>query len=194
MTTPLSIGYSPCPNDTYIFYGLTHGKVLLPDVQLAEPLLEDVETLNSWAVEKKLDITKLSFHALGDLLVTLPGAAAGKPIVNGKGQTWGGANRPRPCVRTDQRRGLFDQHYPLGLHPPGGLEPADVRSTAQAVAAEREVVIPGGQGSVLQRAHQAPAQIVNRQFHVASLAQVHGNGGRGIEGVGVDHAQRRDCG
>ena len=27
MTTTLTIGYSPCPNDTFIFYALTHGKV-----------------------------------------------------------------------------------------------------------------------------------------------------------------------
>jgi len=82
MTTPVTLGYSPCPNDTYIFYALTHGLIPLPDVQLAAPLLEDVETLNSWAVEKKLDITKLSFHALGHVLdeycVLSAGAALGR--------------------------------------------------------------------------------------------------------------------
>jgi 5,8-dihydroxy-2-naphthoate synthase len=85
MTTPLSIGYSPCPNDTYIFYGLTHGKVMLPDVKLAPPLLEDVETLNSWAVEKKLDITKLSFHALGHVLDEYCVLSAGSALGRGCG-------------------------------------------------------------------------------------------------------------
>lgn len=85
MTPPLSLGYSPCPNDTYIFYGLTHGKVLLPDVELAPPLLEDVETLNSWAMEKKLDITKLSFHALGHVLDEYCVLSAGSALGRGCG-------------------------------------------------------------------------------------------------------------
>lgn len=66
MTTQLTIGYSPCPNDTYIFYALTHGKVKVPDITFREQL-EDVETLNSMALEGALDITKISYHALGHL-------------------------------------------------------------------------------------------------------------------------------
>ncbi|MBU1140370.1 MAG: 1,4-dihydroxy-6-naphthoate synthase [Proteobacteria bacterium] len=85
MTTQLSIGYSPCPNDTYIFYGLTHGKVALPNVELAPPLLEDVETLNSWAMAKKLDITKLSFHALGHVLDEYCVLSAGSALGRGCG-------------------------------------------------------------------------------------------------------------
>lgn len=64
-TKALSIGYSPCPNDTYIFYALAHGKISLDRVRFAEPLLEDVETLNGWSLSARLDVTKLSFHALG---------------------------------------------------------------------------------------------------------------------------------
>jgi 1,4-dihydroxy-6-naphthoate synthase len=82
MTTELSLGYSPCPNDTYIFYALTHNKLALQGIELASPLLEDVETLNLWAMSKKLDITKLSFHALGHVLdeycVLSAGAALGR--------------------------------------------------------------------------------------------------------------------
>lgn len=85
MTTPLSLGYSPCPNDTYIFYGLTHAKVMLPDMELSPPLLEDVETLNSWAVDKKLDITKLSFHALGHVLDEYCVLSAGSALGRGCG-------------------------------------------------------------------------------------------------------------
>ncbi len=65
MTKELSIGYSPCPNDTFIFYALMHGKIPLNHVHFSPPMLEDVETLNSWAMSSKLDVTKLSFHALG---------------------------------------------------------------------------------------------------------------------------------
>jgi len=65
---PLTIGFSPCPNDTHIFYGLVHGKVDLGELEFAPPVLEDVETLNEWAMAGRLDVTKLSFHALGHVL------------------------------------------------------------------------------------------------------------------------------
>lgn len=58
----LRIGFSPCPNDTFIFDALVHGKIDTGEIQF-EPILEDVETLNEWALEGKLDITKLSFPA-----------------------------------------------------------------------------------------------------------------------------------
>jgi 1,4-dihydroxy-6-naphthoate synthase len=64
----LSLGYSPCPNDTYIFYALAHGRCNSAGLQFAEPLLEDVETLNHWAMAHRLDVTKISFHALGHVL------------------------------------------------------------------------------------------------------------------------------
>lgn len=66
MTRALTIGYSTCPNDTFIFYALVHGKVLVPGIQFREQLA-DVETLNQLALESKLDITKISYHALGRL-------------------------------------------------------------------------------------------------------------------------------
>lgn len=66
VTQTLTIGYSPCPNDTFIFYALTHGKVRVPGVAFRERL-EDVETLNRMALEGGLDITKISYHALGRL-------------------------------------------------------------------------------------------------------------------------------
>ncbi|WP_457576085.1 menaquinone biosynthesis family protein [Desulfomarina sp.] len=64
----LSLGYSPCPNDTFIFYGLVHGKISLPGYRFQDPVLEDVEQLNLRALEGQLDITKLSFHALAHVL------------------------------------------------------------------------------------------------------------------------------
>jgi 1,4-dihydroxy-6-naphthoate synthase len=66
MTQTLSIGYSPCPNDTFIFYALVHGKVRVPGIEFRERL-EDVETLNRLALEVTLDLTKISYHALGHL-------------------------------------------------------------------------------------------------------------------------------
>ncbi len=79
---PLSIGYSPCPNDTFIFYALTHGLVPLRRATLAEPVLADVEQLNLWARQGRLDVSKLSFHALGhltgDYVLLSSGAALGR--------------------------------------------------------------------------------------------------------------------
>ncbi len=60
----LSIGYSPCPNDTFIFYALAHKK--LGEMEFSE-ILRDVETLNRMALNRELDVTKTSFHAFGFL-------------------------------------------------------------------------------------------------------------------------------
>ncbi|MGN7782983.1 1,4-dihydroxy-6-naphthoate synthase [Niabella sp. 22666] len=58
----LTIGFSPCPNDTFIFDALVNGGIDTGHITF-DPVLEDVETLNRWALEGKLDITKLSFPA-----------------------------------------------------------------------------------------------------------------------------------
>lgn len=63
--TALSLGYSPCPNDTFIFCALTQGRI--PDAPRCREVLEDIETLNTLALERRLDMTKISFHALGHL-------------------------------------------------------------------------------------------------------------------------------
>ncbi|ALC14820.1 1,4-dihydroxy-6-naphthoate synthase [Desulfuromonas soudanensis] len=62
----LSLGYSPCPNDTFIFYALIHGRIAAEGLSFRERL-EDVETLNSLARQGALDLTKVSYHALGHL-------------------------------------------------------------------------------------------------------------------------------
>ena len=59
----LSLGFSPCPNDTFIFDAWVNGNVS-DTHRPAETHLADVETLNTWANESKLDVTKLSFPAL----------------------------------------------------------------------------------------------------------------------------------
>lgn len=62
----LTLGYSPCPNDTFIFYGLVHQKIDSGNLKFKE-MLFDVETLNQKALRAELDITKVSFHAYGHL-------------------------------------------------------------------------------------------------------------------------------
>jgi 1,4-dihydroxy-6-naphthoate synthase len=62
----LALGYSPCPNDTFIFYALVHGRVDCSFGSIIERL-EDVETLNRLALAKTLDISKVSYHLLGHI-------------------------------------------------------------------------------------------------------------------------------
>ncbi|MFP7753341.1 1,4-dihydroxy-6-naphthoate synthase [Thermodesulfobacteriota bacterium B35] len=83
--TELSIGYSPCPNDTFIFHALVHGLVHTGAISFAPPLLEDVETLNRWAMEARLDVSKLSFHALGHVLDRYVMLASGAALGRGCG-------------------------------------------------------------------------------------------------------------
>lgn len=58
----LTLGFSPCPNDTFIFDAIVNKKIDTAPFEF-EPVLADVQTLNEWALEGKLDITKLSFPA-----------------------------------------------------------------------------------------------------------------------------------
>ncbi|HQZ74985.1 MAG TPA: 1,4-dihydroxy-6-naphthoate synthase [Chitinophagaceae bacterium] len=58
----LTLGFSPCPNDTFIFDALINKKIDTEGLEF-DVVLQDVETLNQWALEGKLDITKLSFPA-----------------------------------------------------------------------------------------------------------------------------------
>jgi 1,4-dihydroxy-6-naphthoate synthase len=62
---PLSLGFSPCPNDTFIFHALVHG--LIPGSPPFRERLEDVETLNSLVLADELDVSKISFHLLGHI-------------------------------------------------------------------------------------------------------------------------------
>jgi len=62
----VSLGFSPCPNDTFIFYAMIHGKIDTHNITFNEILL-DVESLNQKALNTELDITKISYHAFGHL-------------------------------------------------------------------------------------------------------------------------------
>ncbi|MCC7261762.1 MAG: 1,4-dihydroxy-6-naphthoate synthase [Candidatus Latescibacteria bacterium] len=59
----LTLGYSPCPNDTFVFGALAQR--LLPEAPEFAERLEDIETLNHLALAGQLDVAKVSFHALG---------------------------------------------------------------------------------------------------------------------------------
>lgn len=57
----LTLGFSPCPNDTFIFDAMVNGGVDTHGITI-DYVMEDVETLNQWAMQGRLDITKLSYN------------------------------------------------------------------------------------------------------------------------------------
>jgi 1,4-dihydroxy-6-naphthoate synthase len=63
----LTLGFSPCPNDTFIFDALIHGKIDTEGLTF-DVCFDDVETLNQKAMRGELDITKLSFHAFAHVV------------------------------------------------------------------------------------------------------------------------------
>ncbi|MFZ1527532.1 MAG: 1,4-dihydroxy-6-naphthoate synthase [Ferruginibacter sp.] len=80
----LTIGFSPCPNDTFIFDALVNKKIDTGVYQF-EPLLEDVQTLNEWALEGRLAITKLSYGVLPLVLDKYKLLSSGSALGRGVG-------------------------------------------------------------------------------------------------------------
>lgn len=66
MKQVLTLGFSPCPNDCFIFDALLHGKIDTEGLSF-KPVIEDVEALNKKAFKGKLDISKLSFFTYAQL-------------------------------------------------------------------------------------------------------------------------------
>ncbi|GAA3043452.1 1,4-dihydroxy-6-naphthoate synthase [Streptomyces lactacystinicus] len=104
MAERLSIAYSPCPNDTFVFHAWAHG--LVPGADAPEVTFADIDVTNGRAERGELDVLKISYGALpwvleeyallpcggalgrgcGPLVLTLPGVAspadlAGKTVV-----------------------------------------------------------------------------------------------------------------
>jgi 1,4-dihydroxy-6-naphthoate synthase len=79
----LTLGFSPCPNDTFIFDALVNKKIDTEGFEF-DVVLEDVETLNQWALQGRLDVTKLSFPAFfqstGTYILLNSGSALGKGV------------------------------------------------------------------------------------------------------------------
>ncbi|OYY08784.1 MAG: 1,4-dihydroxy-6-naphthoate synthase [Sphingobacteriia bacterium 24-36-13] len=87
-----SLAFSPCPNDTFIFDALVNQKIDTKGITF-EVFLEDVQTLNEWAIQGKMDFSKISYgvwnkvnhqysllnsggalgKGVGPLLITKPG-------------------------------------------------------------------------------------------------------------------------
>ncbi|ANI89436.1 1,4-dihydroxy-6-naphthoate synthase [Arachidicoccus ginsenosidimutans] len=78
-----TLGFSPCPNDTFIFDALINHKFDTEGLHF-DVHLEDVQTLNNWAREGKLDISKISYGVLPLLteshVVLASGGALGQGV------------------------------------------------------------------------------------------------------------------
>ena len=79
----LSLGFSPCPNDTFIFDAMVNGLIDTRGITFGY-VMEDVETLNLWAEQGKLDITKLSYntfiHVVNKYALLHSGSALGEGV------------------------------------------------------------------------------------------------------------------
>ncbi|MDY0291897.1 MAG: 1,4-dihydroxy-6-naphthoate synthase [Desulfuromonadaceae bacterium] len=99
MSHPLTLGYSPCPNDTFIFAALVHNQVPCAGLSFNE-CLEDVETLNRLALKATLDLTKISYHAFGHVREHYTLLRSGSALGRGCGPL---VVAPAPCRLADLR-------------------------------------------------------------------------------------------
>lgn len=78
-----TLGFSPCPNDTFIFDALVNNKIDTEGFEF-DVVLEDVQTLNEWSKQGKLDISKISYGTLPlilqDYVLLNSGGALGKGV------------------------------------------------------------------------------------------------------------------
>lgn len=79
----LTVGISPCPNDTFIFDALANGALDTGGLEL-EVVLDDVQTLNEWALRGKLDVSKVSYGVVpaiaGEYALLSAGGALGRGV------------------------------------------------------------------------------------------------------------------
>jgi 1,4-dihydroxy-6-naphthoate synthase len=91
----LTIGFSPCPNDTFIFDALVNRKIDTGNLEF-EAVMEDVETLNRMALQEKLDITKISYGVLPRILPAYKVLNAGGALGMGVGPLLVSARQMEP--------------------------------------------------------------------------------------------------
>ena len=131
MTT---LGFSPCPNDTFIFYALANKKIDMGgfDFNLR---IEDVETLNRLAMDRTLDVTKISCHAFYYLQEDYQFLRAGAALGRGCG--------PLLLVRSDGLGVMSSkQSSELRIAIPGELTTAFLLLRLYLASADSSLVTP----------------------------------------------------
>jgi 1,4-dihydroxy-6-naphthoate synthase len=146
----LRLGHSPDPDDAFMFYGLASGAVGDPAFEF-EHLLRDIQTLNEWATEGRLEVTAISLHAyahVADRYALLPhGASVGRrygPLVVA----------PRPMAAP----ALADPRTTIAV--PGELTTATLALRLAVGEAARRVVVPFDRIFAYLKAGRADAGLV----------------------------------
>lgn len=141
-TVPLRLAYSPCPNDTFIFHAWVHG--LLPGAPLVVEQLEDIDTLNLLALQRKAEVVKVSMHAFAHLrdsyALLHSGGAMGRgcgPLVVAPKD---GPLRPAPSL--DRVAVLGDELARMRVAIPGELTTAALLAGLLTGRLRRPVVMP----------------------------------------------------
>lgn len=80
----LTLGFSPCPNDTFIFDAMVHNRIDTEGLSF-DLVMEDVEALNHRALRRELAVTKLSYHAFAHLVDDYALLESGSALGNGVG-------------------------------------------------------------------------------------------------------------
>ncbi|MBC7294403.1 MAG: 1,4-dihydroxy-6-naphthoate synthase, partial [Thermoleophilia bacterium] len=122
----LTLAYSPCPNDTFIFHAWTHG--LLPEAPEVTVQLADIDQLNQLALRQEADVIKVSAHALGHLrlhyVLLHSGGALGRgcgPLIVARKDSW-----LRPATSARRVAQLVDGLERARLAVPGDLTTAAI--------------------------------------------------------------------
>ncbi|HZG00362.1 MAG TPA: MqnA/MqnD/SBP family protein, partial [Chitinophagales bacterium] len=89
--TQLEIGFSPCPNDTFMFFALVNGLVDTEGLTF-KPYIADVEQLNARVIGNNIAVSKASFRTIAKTLrnynLLQSGSALGRgcgPLLIGNG-------------------------------------------------------------------------------------------------------------
>ena len=116
----ITLGFSPCPNDTFMFDALVHHKIDTEGLEF-DVIFADIEKLNDWSIQGKLDVTKISYHAFmyctDQYLLLDSGSALGSncgPILIKKDKTdFSESSRIAIPGRYTTANMLLDIAYPL---------------------------------------------------------------------------------
>ncbi len=136
-----SLAFSPCPNDTFIFDALVNKKIDTEGLEF-EVFLEDVQTLNQWALQGKMDFTKMSYGVLPLILENYQLLESGGALGKGVG----------PLLISNNEYGIWNDE----------VEEAK-KNTQQTL---NEVAIPGENTTAYLLFSLAYPDVVNKKFMV----------------------------
>ncbi|WP_439675483.1 1,4-dihydroxy-6-naphthoate synthase [Embleya sp. MST-111070] len=146
----LSLAYSPCPNDTFVFHAWTHG--LLPDAPPVEVRYADIDITNGLAERGELDLLKVSYAALPwvlDEYALLPcGGALGRgcgPLVLSLGTSTPEALAGKVvAVPSERSTAYLLFRLWAARHVPGGVGEIRVLPFHEIMPAVRDGVVDAG--------------------------------------------------